>query len=181
MPIRLVLAFASALLLASGGLLAPGRVAADCQPVGSLAEALAGAPVAFVGTVVAADPSGPRAIFQVEEVWAGDLPATVEVRGISDGAGLGEDDRTWQVGSRYLVIPYLADGGVLRDSICSGTAAWRDDLAKLRPPGAETRGAAGSGESDPGGGLAGYLLLVVALTAVAGALVMLIGRRRSAA
>lgn len=118
---------------------APFDAAADCQPMGSVEEALPEREVAFVGVVTEVD--GPVARFTVREVWAGDVAATAEVRGLNDalggenvgfGAGMSEDDRTWAVGETYLVLPYV-DGGVLRDSICSATTPWSDDLERLRP------------------------------------------------
>ncbi|HYI65543.1 MAG TPA: hypothetical protein VEW95_01310 [Candidatus Limnocylindrales bacterium] len=46
--------------------------------------------------------------------------------------GPSEDDRTWAVGTTYLVVPHV-DGPVLRDHICTATTPWTDDLAILRP------------------------------------------------
>lgn len=123
-------------LLATGFALAsmlfPAVARADCQPASSVEEALAAAQVAFVGTVVAAVDAAPRAVFSVEEVWVGQVAATVDLRGMGDDGFL-EDDRQWTQGARYLVIPYV-EAGVLRDNICSATVEWRDELAALRPP-----------------------------------------------
>ena len=112
--------------------------AADCEPAGPVAEALRTAPVAFVGTVVATE--GLAARFAVAEVWAGEVGPEVEVRGLSDdggvdsgfGAGFTEDDRHWTDGATYLVVPWV-EGSVLRDSICTATTEWSDELAGLRP------------------------------------------------
>jgi hypothetical protein len=124
-------------LVATGAILGamalPAPALADCQPAGELRLELARAPVAFVGTVVNADArGGPPAEFRVEEVWKGQLPASVQVRGLADDASFAEDDRTWELGARYLIVP-IAEGNVLRDSICSATTEWRPELAALRP------------------------------------------------
>lgn len=148
-----------ALGIALANLSLPAVVRADCQPASSIQEALATAEIAFVGTVVAAAGGGPRAAFSVEEIWVGELGATVEVRGMGD-AGLMEDDRQWTLGARYLVIPYV-DRGALRDSICSATTEWRDELAVLRPEGARAPEESPSGSD--GGVRPELLALAVAL------------------
>jgi hypothetical protein len=138
-------------------------VAADCAPSAPLAEVLPTAEIAFVGEVVGID--GPIARFSVRELWAGDVPASVEVRGLGDGTGFSEDDRHWSAGTTYLVVPFL-DGGVLRDNLCTPTTEWRDALAELRP--ADFQGL----ETQPAG-VALPLLLVggaIALVAAASAL-----------
>ena len=139
MPNRSVLVAA----LAMAWLVAPVRAAADCEPVGPVAEVLADAEIAFVGTVT--EMRGPVAIFAVHEVWAGDVRDVVEVRGLGDEGrgpalelveGPSEDDRTWKPGVSYLVVPMilpLAEDAVLRDHICSATTEWTDELARLRP------------------------------------------------
>ena len=119
-------------------LVAAAPVAADCEPAGPAQEALPTAPIAFIGT--AASVEGPVATFAVREVWAGEVPDTVEVRGLADevgvdvgfGAGSSEDDRQWTPGETYLVVPFL-DGAVLRDSICTATTEWNPELEALRP------------------------------------------------
>lgn len=127
----------SALLLAWLAFAAPAH--ADCERPGPIDAMLPEAPVAFVGTVVALE--GPVATFAVEEVWAGEVGDSVEVRGLFDelggpnagmGAGVSEDDRHWTLGTRYLVLPWVADG-VLRDHICTATTEWTSELGSLRP------------------------------------------------
>jgi hypothetical protein len=108
---------------------------ADCQMAGSVAEELARVRVAFVGTVT--EVNGSTASFDVAEVWKGDVGAVAEVGGAFDDGSFGEDDRGWNVGATYLVLPYV-EGGSLRDTICSATTEWTDELAALRPAGVET-------------------------------------------
>lgn len=116
-----------------------GPVAADCEMAPPLPDALDEAPVAFVGSVAAL--RGPAATFTISEVWAGELGPVVEVRGLSERSvgrstegeqSFVEDDRTWVLGETYLVVP-IVDGSVLRDSICTATTEWTDELAAHRP------------------------------------------------
>jgi len=166
------------LLLAS--LAVPAAVRADCQPVESVEAALEAAEVAFVGTVLQTAP-GEDAVFRIEEAWVGQLGSTIEVGGLNGGgrrvvrpnqevpavepvpAGFVEDDRIWEVGQRYLVIPYVVEGRLV-DHICSGTSPWSNELAALRPPTATVAEPAAPAASPPWPVLsAGALVLVLAL------------------
>jgi hypothetical protein len=108
---------------------------ADCQMAGPVPDELARVRVAFVGTVT--EVNGSTATFDVAEVWKGDVGAVAEVGGAFDDGRFGEDDRGWKLGETYLVLPYV-EGGSLRDTICSATTEWTDELAALRPAGVET-------------------------------------------
>jgi hypothetical protein len=123
---RLAIPALALLLLALGA--AP--VAADCDVAGPVEEVLPTAEVAFVGTV--SEIVGAMARFEVHEVWAGPVGQTVEVHGLASGVEFTEDDRRWEAGTTYLVLPYV-EGGDLRDSICTATTEWTDDLEALRP------------------------------------------------
>jgi hypothetical protein len=112
-----------------------GPALADCQPVDSVEAALGSAEIAFVGTAVAVSEERATATFRVEETWAGTVGSVVEVFGLNGGRGPSEDDRIWQAGHRYLVIPYVI-GVQLVDHICSGTSPWSDEMAAFRPPNA---------------------------------------------
>lgn len=106
-------------------------VVADCDPAGRPADVLPDAEVAFVGDVV--EVRGSVAQISVREVWAGNVGAVVEVHGLGDeGRGPSEDDRRWERGTTYLVLP-ASNGAVLRDHICTATSEWTDELAALRP------------------------------------------------
>ena len=159
MPIRGSRQIAFAALVA---LLVATPVAADCD-LASFEKELATAPVAFVGTVTSL--SGPVATFGVLEIWSGDVPDPVEVRGLTDlpETMFGEDDRQWQTGKTYLVFP-IVDGDVLRDSICTATAEWTPELERFRP--ADARFVAGDG-SEPAP--IGRIVVGVVILAVAGA------------
>ena len=141
----------------------PAIARADCQPASSVEEALAAAEIAFVGTVFATGGREPGAALLVDEVWLGELPGTIEVRGMGD-AGFMEDDRQWAIGVRYLVVPYV-ERGVLRDHICTATTEWRDELAVFKPEGARAPEEAPRGS---GGGIPTEVLAVVAALAVLG-------------
>lgn len=136
-------------------------VAADCGPAGPLDEALADAPVAFVGTAVEVVRSMAR--FEVHEVWAGAVATGVEVHGLTSGVEFGEDDRRWEAGTKYLVVPFI-DGQVLRDSICTATTEWSAQVELLRPEDARVISpeTADGAPLDPALVLAGLVILVLA-------------------
>jgi hypothetical protein len=104
------------------------------------------------------------AIFEVDEVWRGSLGDAVEVRGLSSDGRRSEDDRTWIVGQRYLVLPVPFEGALV-DSICTATTEWQDELAELRPADAHPPSATPAAESGvPGAVLvaaAAFLVLAV--------------------
>jgi hypothetical protein len=80
-------------------------------------------------------------------------------------------DRHWTDGATYLVVPWV-DGAVLRDSICTATTEWSDDLAALRP--ADARILEGQGTA----GQPTWLLLIVIASAVLASGSVLAFRRR---
>jgi hypothetical protein len=179
MPLRHRASLVLALATVAVAVVPPGTAFADCQPAGPLEQELPTAAVAFVGRVVATD--GPVARFAVSEVWAGPVGAEVEVRGLSDeparpGEGIGrpavvvgEDDRTWEAGATYLVLPFV-DGHVLRDHLCTATTRWIPELADLRPSDARIVAASESsgGVSTPPSILAlGAAVAAIGLVAVA--------------
>jgi hypothetical protein len=173
------LSAAAAIGVAMTWLAGAAPVGADCQPAGPVQEALPAAPIAFVG--VAASVEGPVATFAVREVWAGEVPDMVEVRGLADdvgvdvgfGAGFSEDDRQWWPGDTYLVVP-IVDGAVLRDSICTATTEWSPELEALRPANARIVG----GEEPNGARLPTEVILIGAvLLVVTGASVLAFRRR----
>lgn len=158
-------------LLAGAAMAFAWPVAADCELAGPIEEALPAAPIAFVGTVTRA--AGPIATFAVTEVWAGDVGATVEIRGLSDDGGVGEDDRLWTPGERYLVLPII-DRGALRDHGCTATTEWRPELDRLRPDDARITSTAATGGVD----VPTAVLVVVAVVLVTGGASVLVFRRR---
>jgi hypothetical protein len=152
-----------ALLLGSlaACLVAVAPAAADCQLAGPIEEELPAAPIAFVGTVT--EVIGSMARFEVHEVWSGAVANGVEVHGLTSGVEFSEDDRRWEEGTRYLVVPFI-EGQVLRDSICTATTGWRAELEALRPATARVIGGEPADDVPvpPALLLAGAVILVLA-------------------
>ena len=96
------------------------------------ARAIADSEVVFVGTVEGV--SDRVATIAVIEVWRGpDLPQRVDLTiGKGEAPGIGLDDRTFNVGSRYLFLPYRTLDGLMEDN-CTLTRPWSDGLASMRP------------------------------------------------
>lgn len=121
--------------------------AASCITLPPLGEALAAAPVAFVGTVVETRHDGRTATFEVEEVWKGSVGARVVVNGgpeidamgaaeVNGGGVATSVDRAYETGVPYLVVPAGARGNVMTDNACSSTQPYTAALASHAPPGA---------------------------------------------
>ena len=101
----------------------PADAACD-QPV-SMPEALAAADSVFVGRVYSVSADGRAAVMEVLEIWKGaDLAATVGVHGGDPEAPVGADDRTFEEGRTYLVVPENSRAP-FEASLCSATALYR--------------------------------------------------------
>jgi hypothetical protein len=154
---------ALAILAAAAAALAGAPTAqASCAPAPPLDQAIAQANVVFVGTVQSTEHGGLTANFRVEDVWKSGVGATAVVHGgpgiaaLEDAArkGLGvatSVDRTYEMGTRYLVVSHgkadgvlLESGQVWSDNICSSTQPYKDDLASFRPAGAHPPAEGGS-------------------------------------
>ena len=168
-------------ILALSALAVATPAAADCDMAGPLEAELLTAEVAFVGEVTLI--TGSAATFAVREVWSGNVADSAEVRGLGDEGrgpvigvveGPSEDDRTWEVGTTYLVVPHV-DGPVLRDYICTATTAWTDDLAILRPADARLV----TGAVAPQGGPPGAIVLIALVSLAFLAVSLLAFRRRT--
>ena len=128
----IALGLASAALVVVPAAGAAASCALDERP---LEEQVSEAPIVFVGRVVDVR-HHTTARFEVAEVWQGDVSAEVTVLGGPDEAGVATSvDRSWVVGTSYLVVPYV-EGGELHDNSCTPTRQWTDDLADVRPAGA---------------------------------------------
>lgn len=89
------------------------------------------APNVFVGTVTATANGGHHATFHVEEIWKGtNIADPIDVDG---GSAAGEDSRSWQVGTKYLVFPSVDSDGNLLDNACSPTSVYESGFDALRP------------------------------------------------
>lgn len=108
-------------------------VLADCMMPPPIEQAVQKAEIAFVGTVLKVANSGRWATVAVEEVWVGpDLPPVISVRGGPEGNSATSVDRSFTAGTRYLFIPFIAEGE-LQDNSCSSTTEFVPDHARLRP------------------------------------------------
>lgn len=118
--------------------------AGSCAPPIPLDQAIAEAPYVFVGTVAELRFEDRFAVFDVEDVWKGDLAGQALVNGgpsladleaaAADGLGVATSvDRTYGLGQRYLVVSHGLDDGVLLDNACSATSDYDDNLDRFRP------------------------------------------------
>lgn len=167
----LIVVSAAALVVLAG----VGPASASCAMPPPLEEAVAAAPIAFVGTAEDVR-DGTIARFRVEEIWAG--PELVEVT-IHGGEGEGAAtsvDRSFREGERYLVLPHTV-GADLRDNSCSSTQEWTEELAQHRP--AEARmvdpAAVGSEATDREPMEVGASGLPLVLVTVAAAVLLAVG------
>jgi len=122
----------------------PTPALASCVRALPTAEALAVAPVAFVGTVQSVSAQGRVAEVLVESVWAGaDIPSHVTVDGRLSTTAVTSVDRTFEVGARLLFIPQ-GEASPFRDNSCSATTAFTEGLAALKPGAAHAPTAIGA-------------------------------------
>jgi len=129
----LVRAAASAALLVPLLFTLAGPAVASCMMPPPIEQAIRDADSVFVGTVTSLSNNDRWATVAVEEVWKGpDLARIVEVRGGPAGNVMTSVDRSFMAGTRYLFLPYIADGA-LSDNACSSTAEFTADLVRLRP------------------------------------------------
>lgn len=94
-------------------------------------------PIVFVGTVDSADDTGRIANVLVESVWKGEVDEHVQVKGGSGNPQLiSSVDRGFDVGTRYLFVPFKGNGQVFEDNACSATQEWTRKVERQRPEGA---------------------------------------------
>ena len=84
-------------------------------------------------------------------------------------------DRTYQEGTRYLVVARRV-GDVLVDNACSATQPWNAGLAALRPPGAHPPVDERPTSGPPGGASYAWVFLLILVAGAAGGVLLL--RRR---
>ena len=181
--LALLVACALVALALGVSLARPISVLAACPTAPQPAEdAVLFGDVVFVGTVLRSENEGRWPTVRVEERWKGaaGLADTIVVRGGPEPGTATATDRTYLPG-RYLFV-VRNENGVLADDGCSGTQAWTDELATLRPPGVPP--AATELPTDPLGSInPGTLaavagLLVALLIAIVAYLYVLRARRR---
>lgn len=149
---------------------------ASCAEPEPMAGALTQAEAVFIGTVTALDFDGRVATFAVDEVWKGDVDETALVNGsgeriaaLQSAESRGETlwtsvDRTFEAGTRYLVVAYGRDGATLLDSACSLTQPYTPALVEHRPSTAHPPVAAAPpavlGGEEPGGAMWAWIAMV---------------------
>jgi len=130
---REVLALAA---VAAAFLVGAAPAAASCvgEPV-PFTQALASAPLVFVGTVTATADQERTATVHVDELWKGPpLPAQVTLRGSPDtSAAATSVDRHYKEGLRYLFVPAGEAGPPFDDNSCTLTREFTADVKALRP------------------------------------------------
>ncbi|GAC1684160.1 MAG: hypothetical protein PVS2B1_03440 [Candidatus Dormibacteraceae bacterium] len=126
-----------AALLAVGAFYVIGTAgaAASCVMPRPLPEAVASAPLVFVGPVVSTSDGDRVAHVKVESIWKGPgLPAHVDVHG-SPVSGFGTAssvDRRYRAGERDLFV-LLSDQPPYQDNSCSATQPYTAQVAALAP------------------------------------------------
>lgn len=167
----------------------PPAASTECVPLGPLAEEMAAAPVVFIGTVTGLEHDRRTATFRVEEVWKGDVGAAALVhasmwsieaieKAEREGHELAAGDRRFELGARYLVVPYEVSGEIFRDGMCTATRPYASRLDRFRPAGAEVLPLDVPASAESNGGLGGLGIGFVAAGAMVGAVIVGIGLRR---
>jgi hypothetical protein len=167
---RLILALA----LGFGSWVVPAHAAASCALAPSVSAALQQADTVFVGTVSSTENRDRTATFLVSEIWRGpNVTPLVKVHGGPDDRAVTTSvDRTYQEGTRYLVVARRV-GGVLVDTACSATQPWNAGLAALRPPDAHPPVDERPTSGPPGGASYAWVFLLILVAGAAGGVLLL--------
>ena len=122
-------------LTAVGVAVAGAPASASCAAAqGTLKDRLDDAQYAFVGTVSATRSNGRIADVDVESAWRGSVTSPTTVAGAEGSPGsISSVDRSYEVGRRYLFVPYARDSDGYRDNACTDTREWNDRLGRLAP------------------------------------------------
>lgn len=126
---------AALLALGAFGVIGTAGAQASCVMPRPLPEAVASAPLVFVGTVVSTSDGDRVAHVKVESIWKGpNLPAYVDVHG-SPASGFGTAtsvDRKYREGERNLFVLF-SDQQPYQDNSCSATQPYTAEVAALAP------------------------------------------------
>lgn len=109
---------------------------ASCVAPQPLRQAVAHAPVVFVGTVIATRNNARTAVVRVDQVWRGpEMKHRVVVKGSpATGSVITSVDRSFQTGVRYLFVPTpVTRTSPYQDNACTPTRPYTPKLAKFRP------------------------------------------------
>jgi hypothetical protein len=117
------------------GGLAPAILASCAGLPAPISEAIASAPVVFVGVVTGTSDDGRTATVHVDELWRGPvLPHEVTLHGSPEvSAAATSVDRHYENGKRYLFMPNNGGGSDFIDNSCSMTREFSSDLGAYRP------------------------------------------------
>jgi len=171
-----------ALVIAGSALVGTAAPAdASCGPSWRVPKAMREADLVFVGTVEKLTNADRWATFTIEDLWKGSPDGrSVEIHAGPKGENAHSSiDRTYELGTRYLVLAYEpgAHGSAdlfdsrFQDNRCSRTQPYLSTLKRFRPDTAPTRPpavVATDSTADSGLGpvvLAGGLISVAALVA----------------
>ncbi|MGH8946201.1 MAG: hypothetical protein ACRDVL_08630 [Acidimicrobiia bacterium] len=114
-------------------LLPAGVASASCMVPPPLEVGLAEADTVFVGTVIDLANQGRTATLEVEEVWKGTVAEEAVVIGGPSGNAFTSVDRTFEEGTRYLVVPARGTGSSFEDNACTLTQPFTPEMAGSRP------------------------------------------------
>jgi hypothetical protein len=126
---------ATLLALGAFGVMGTAGAQASCAQTPSLEQAIAAAPLVFVGTVVSTADGDRVARVKVESIWKGPLmPGVVVIHGSpSSGSGvITSVDRMYRAGERYLFVLF-SDQAPYQDNNCSATQPYTAQVAVLAP------------------------------------------------
>jgi hypothetical protein len=145
----------------------------------TLANQINAAPIAFVGTVVGTANNDRVARVKVESIWKGPVvPTLVTVSGTPDqGSAATSVDRTFQVGRRYLFLPFTASSP-FQDNSCSATQIYSSRLDSFQPATAQPPGPGSAGPDPTASPFASWTLPGITALLIAGAAVWILARRR---
>ena len=149
----------------------PTQASASCffdENAPPLAVQLADQPLVFVGVAVEAPEGGKVGLFEVDEVWYGDLGAKIEVRGAARGDSATSIDRYFEAEQKYLVVPQLAGDGYI-DNSCSLTRIFDEEADQARPVDARQPDETFTAADSDGESANTSTLLIIVGTVLAGA------------
>lgn len=132
-------------VVALGAPLPAAAATAACASGAELEDAVAAAPISFVGTVTGEDPKAGMVLVSVDEVWSGgELAPTVSVMNLGPAPEAGPIT----MGERYLFIPdFPAEPFSMT---CTPPVPMSDEVEALRPEGAVgTPGSAAEAPAEP--------------------------------
>lgn len=182
---RALAAGASVLVAAISWLSSPPPAAAACASPPDPVAAMTMADVVFVGSVAEVSDLGRVATMDVLEIWKGpDIGTPVVVNGsFSGGDVVGSNDRTYQLGQTYLVVPFGTRAPFF-DEVCSATRTFTPSGGTIPGPYQQAVGAVTarvptpSAAAEPGGGGSTGPLVVGGVAGLCALMALVVWRMR---